>query len=85
MIPARGGESLAAALLAAGVVSFRDTPVSGAARGPLCLMGACFECLVEVEGEANRQACMVVVRAGLRAVRQRGARALHDLAEDAPA
>ncbi len=84
-IPARAGESLAAALLAAGIVSFRDTPVSGAARGPLCLMGACFDCLVEVEGEANRQACMVVVREGLRAGRQRGARALHDLAEDAPA
>ena len=84
-IPARAGESLAAALLAAGVVSFRDTPVSGTARGPLCLMGACFDCLVEVEGEANRQACMVAVRAGLRAGRQRGARALHDLAEDSPA
>ena len=84
-IPARAGESLAAALLAAGVVAFRDTPVSGAARGPLCMMGACFDCLVEVDGAPNRQACMVVVREGLHAGRQRGARALHELAEDSPA
>lgn len=73
-IPARAGESLAATLLAAGVVHFRDTAVSGAPRGPLCLMGACFECLVEVEGVANRQACMVPVVPGLTARRQAGAR-----------
>lgn len=74
-IAAREGESLAAALIAAGVLHFRDTAVSGAARGPLCLMGACFDCLVEVEGEPNRQACLVPVRPGLSARVQAGARA----------
>ena len=77
-VAARAGEPLAAALLAAGIVAFRDTPVSGAARGPLCLMGACYDCLVEVEGEANVQACMIPVRDGLRAAPQRGARMLDD-------
>jgi D-hydroxyproline dehydrogenase subunit gamma len=73
-VPARVGESLAAALLAAGVTHFRDTAVTGSARGPLCLMGACFDCLVEVEGEANRQACLVMVTPGLSARVQLGAR-----------
>lgn len=81
-LQARSGESLATALLAAGVLHFRETPVSGAARGPLCLMGACFDCLVELEGEPNVQACMTPVRPGLRAAPQRGVRALTG-AEDA--
>lgn len=81
-IPACAGESLAVALLAAGVASFRETPVSGAARGPLCLMGACFDCLVTLDGQENVQACLVPVRAGLRASPQRGARSLPEV-EDA--
>jgi predicted molibdopterin-dependent oxidoreductase YjgC len=74
-IPARAGEPLAAALLAAGIAAFRETAVSGTPRGPLCLMGTCFDCLIEVEGEANRQACLVLVTPGLRAAPQHGARA----------
>lgn len=73
-IAARAGEPLAAALLAAGIAAFRETAVTGAPRGPLCLMGTCFDCLVEVEGEANRQACLVPVTPGLRAAPQHGAR-----------
>lgn len=81
-LPARAGESLAAALLAAGVLVFRETPVSGAPRGPLCMMGACFDCLVTVEGQENVQACLTPVRPGLSAAPQRGLRALPDV-EDA--
>jgi len=58
------GANLAAALLAAGVTVFRKTPVSGAPRGPFCMMGACFDCLVQIDG-TTRQACMVAVREGL--------------------
>jgi predicted molibdopterin-dependent oxidoreductase YjgC len=68
------GQTLATALLAADVVPFRHTPVSGAPRAPFCLMGACFECLVEVDDRPNVQACMVDVRDGMRVRRQRGAR-----------
>jgi hypothetical protein len=77
-LPARAGESLAVALLAAGVTAFRETPVSGSPRGPLCLMGACFDCLVVVEGAQNVQACLVPVVPGLRAGMQRGARGFVD-------
>ena len=58
------GANLAAALLAAGVTVLRHTPVSGAPRAPFCMMGACFDCLIEVEGVA-RQACMMEVTEGL--------------------
>lgn len=68
------GASAAAALLAAGIAAFRDTAVSGTKRGPWCLMGVCFECLAEIDGVPNRQACMVEVRSGMAIRRQRGAR-----------
>ncbi|WP_244303569.1 (2Fe-2S)-binding protein [Roseibium sediminis] len=58
------GTNLAAALLSAGITVFRNTPVSGAARAPYCMMGACFECLVEIDGVV-RQACMMEVSEGL--------------------
>ncbi len=58
------GENLAAALLVAGVMPFRRTPVSGAPRGPFCMMGACFDCLVKIDG-VTRQACMLTVAEGL--------------------
>lgn len=62
------GANLAAALLAAGVRVFRHSAVSGAPRAPYCMMGACFDCLVQHEG-VNRQACMMQVCAGLRLTR----------------
>lgn len=71
-----GGRSVAAALLASGVSRFRATPVSGAPRAPYCMMGACFECLVEIDGMPSRQACMVEVKAGMRIRSQEGARDL---------
>ncbi len=58
------GANLAAALLACGIEVFRSTPVSGAPRGPFCMMGACFDCLVEIDG-VTRQACMIEVKNGL--------------------
>ena len=64
------GDSLAAGLLAAGFRWFRETRVSGVERGPFCLMGACYDCLVEIDGETV-QACMTPVRAGLAVTRLR--------------
>ncbi|MGV0908551.1 (2Fe-2S)-binding protein [Martelella sp. FOR1707] len=58
------GENLAAELMAAGVTHFRHTPVSGAPRSPFCMMGACFDCLVEIDG-ITRQACLTKVRDGM--------------------
>ncbi len=72
--PAQAGDSVAAAMLAAGRLVCRTTPVSGAPRAPYCLMGACFDCLVTIDGMGNRQACMTPVRNGMRIETQRGKR-----------
>jgi D-hydroxyproline dehydrogenase subunit gamma len=73
-IVARAGDSLAIALLNSGVTPFRQTPVSGKPRAPLCLMGVCFDCLVEVDGQQNVQSCMVEVQEGMQVQLQHGAR-----------
>jgi D-hydroxyproline dehydrogenase subunit gamma len=73
-VEARPGDTVAAALLAAGFGAFRSTGVSGAARGPYCMMGVCFDCLVAIDGVGSRQACLVPVRAGMRVETQRGRR-----------
>jgi D-hydroxyproline dehydrogenase subunit gamma len=65
-VQAQAGDSVAAAMLAAGHRISRTAPASGAPRAPFCLMGACFECLVTVDGVGNRQGCMVEVRDGMR-------------------
>jgi predicted molibdopterin-dependent oxidoreductase YjgC len=70
---ARAGDTVAAALLAAGLRANRTTAVSGAPRAPFCMMGACFECLVEIDGRANRQACLVLIAPGMRIATQQGA------------
>ena len=75
-ITARDGDSVAAAMLAAGILQFRTTPVSGAPRGPLCMMGVCFECLVTIDGVSSRQACLTLVRTGMIIETQRGRREL---------
>ncbi|MEI2417644.1 (2Fe-2S)-binding protein [Orrella sp. JC864] len=69
----REGDSVAAALLASGHFDCRDTVVQGVPRGPFCMMGVCYDCLVTIDGIANRQACMTPVHAGMRIERQRGA------------
>lgn len=75
-IEAREGDTVAAALLAANVVSCRTTPVSGAPRAPYCMMGVCFDCLVVIDGVGNKQSCLVPVREGMAVETQRGKREL---------
>lgn len=76
---ARHGDTVAAALLANGIVASRETPVSGSQRGPYCLMGVCFECLVVIDGVGNRQGCLTPVREGMVIETQHGARNIDDL------
>jgi predicted molibdopterin-dependent oxidoreductase YjgC len=75
-VDARLGDTVAAALLAAGFDHCRTTPVSGAPRSPYCMMGVCFECLVTIDGLGNRQGCLVPVREGMRVELQVGKREL---------
>jgi predicted molibdopterin-dependent oxidoreductase YjgC len=64
-ITACDGQTVAAALIAAGKQMFRHMP-SGAPRGFFCGMGVCFDCLVTVDGLADQRACMTPVRQGMR-------------------
>ncbi|MFP3847909.1 (2Fe-2S)-binding protein [Pseudomonas sp. W5-01] len=70
------GISVAAALLMSGINRFRATPVSESPRAPYCMMGVCFECLVDIDGVPNRQSCLIEVADGMRIRSQEGARDL---------
>jgi glycine/D-amino acid oxidase-like deaminating enzyme len=63
-IEALPGETIAAALAAAGITAVR-TARSGAPRGPFCGMGVCFDCLVTVDGRPSQRACLTKVAAGM--------------------
>ena len=58
------GESVAAALLAAGISTLRRSPRDGAPRGAFCWVGICQECTVVVDGR-RRPACGTAVTEGL--------------------
>src|SRR4051812_40022734 len=69
---APAGCTVAAALLIAGITPTRTTPVSDSPRAPYCMMGVCFECLVEIDGVPNQQSCLIPVGEGMRINRQLG-------------
>ncbi len=65
-IRAREGESVAAALYAAGVRIFSRSFKYHRPRGLLCLSGRCSHCLMRVDGIPNVRICREPVRAGMR-------------------
>lgn len=65
-------ETVIAAVMAAGAGYNRTSLISGAHRAPYCQMGVCFECLMEIDGIPNQQACTIQVRDGMVVNRQRG-------------
>lgn len=73
-VTAREGDTVAAAMLIAGAGYTRTTPVAGKPRLPFCMMGVCFDCLMEIDGVPSRQACQVAVREGMQVRRMDGAR-----------
>jgi predicted molibdopterin-dependent oxidoreductase YjgC len=58
------GEPLATALACAGVLLLRRSPRNQAPRGAFCMMGACQECAIHIDGDL-RQACLTPVAAGM--------------------
>jgi predicted molibdopterin-dependent oxidoreductase YjgC len=66
------GQTIAAALLAAGHRAWRVTSRQGEPRGLFCGMGVCFDCLVSVDGRPNVRACQTAVAEGMRVQTQRG-------------
>lgn len=73
---AREGDSVAAAMLASGHAAFRTTATTGSARGPYCMLGTCFDCMVVVDGRQSQQACLTPVRDGMTIESQQGARSV---------
>lgn len=64
-ITAYPGETILGALIAAGIDTVRTTRFSGEPRGMLCGIGACFECLVTVDGRTSRRACVTPAAPGM--------------------
>lgn len=75
-VTAELGESVAAVLLRQPEGWSRTTPVSQSPRAPYCMMGVCFECLVEIDGQGSVQSCLKPVASGMRIARQQGRRSL---------
>ena len=64
------GITVAAALLGHDDNHFCASAADGDSRAPYCFMGVCFECLVEIDGMKNRQACLEPVYEGMQVKRQ---------------
>jgi D-hydroxyproline dehydrogenase subunit gamma len=41
------------------------TSVTGQPRAPLCGMGTCFECRVEINGQTHQRSCQVICEANM--------------------
>ena len=59
------GETVLAALHAAGYRILNRSKDIGEGRGPLCGMGVCYGCLVSINGIQNQRSCMVEVEEGM--------------------
>jgi hypothetical protein len=58
------GSTVAAAILIAGLTTFRRS-ITGQPRGPLCGMGICFECRVTINGRAHCRSCQIPCLEGM--------------------
>jgi len=65
LIPARQGEPIAAALLAAGIRVFRRTAKRNEPRGVYCAIGRCTDCAMTVNGRPNVRTCVTPAEDGM--------------------
>ena len=63
-VEAFGGETIAAALVAAGRMTLRRTTKKGDARGVYCGIGVCQECRMVVNGKPNTRVCQTPATPG---------------------
>jgi aerobic-type carbon monoxide dehydrogenase small subunit (CoxS/CutS family) len=66
------GQTIAAALIAAGHTGWRQTRVRGERRGLFCGIGVCFDCLVTVNETRSLRACLVTAMRGDVVTTERG-------------
>ena len=64
------GQTVWSALALSGQTVTRKAALSGEDRSAYCAMGVCFECMVEIDGEPNHQACLREVAANMVIVSQ---------------
>ena len=64
LVPVPEGSMVSAAIMRAGVTSFRRS-VTGEPRGPLCGMGICFECRVTIDFEPHCRSCQTICQNGM--------------------
>lgn len=66
IIKAREGETIAAALMAAGKLNLRYTRKRGEPRGVFCGIGRCTDCIMTVDGQPNVRTCITKVKTGMK-------------------
>ncbi|MDQ1743650.1 MAG: hypothetical protein QOE23_1989 [Pseudonocardiales bacterium] len=66
------GQTVGAALIDAGIYSWRLTRRHGRPRGLFCGIGVCYDCLVDIDGTPNQRACQVSAAAGMTVTTQTG-------------
>lgn len=71
-LEAEPGQSVAAALIAAGRRSWRVTRAGGEPRGVFCGIGICHDCLVVINGRPGQRACLAELQAADEVRTQRG-------------
>lgn len=64
-IDAYQGETVASALLAAGVLTLRLSAKNAKPRSVFCGMGVCYECLVTINGVHAQRACVTPAEEGM--------------------
>ena len=65
-LPARAGDTLLTAILAAGAGWLRTSEFGDGKRAGFCLMGACQDCWVDSESGERYRACSTLLMPGMR-------------------
>src|SRR5438045_8753708 len=71
-IEAQPEDTVAAALLRAGITTFTRSIKYHRPRGPFCFAGSCGQCLMRIDGVPSLPACRVKAADGMRCERQNG-------------
>jgi len=69
---AYAGETIAAALHAAGIRELAKSPELHRPRGLFCAIGNCSSCLMVVDGQPNIRVCVTKVQSGMKVETQQG-------------
>lgn len=71
-VAARVDDTIASALINAGIKAFRRTHRAREPRGVFCGIGRCTDCVMIVDGRPNVRTCVTPVREGMLVSRQIG-------------